>query len=169
MGRKLEATLAILNGAIGDYLARTGNGLATDTTLLSKVASKVGAEPPLRLEGRALAEALPAASGRVALFVHGLMCTETIWEIVDSDDYGTRLARDLGYTPIYLRYNSGLAIAENGARLSRALAKLAGEYPRPIEEIVPVGYSMGGLVVRSACHVARLENRVWLSLIRRAI
>ncbi len=165
MGRKLEATLAILNGAIGDYLARTGNGLATETTLVSKI----GAELPLRLERGALEKALPAASGRIALFVHGLMCTETIWEMVDGDDYGARLARDLGYTPIYLRYNSGLAIAENGVRLSGALEKLAAEYPRPIEEIVPIGYSMGGLVVRSACHVGRLESKAWLSLIRRAI
>jgi triacylglycerol lipase len=165
MGRKLEATLAILNGAIGDYLVRTGNGLATDTTLVASI----GAEPPLRLERGALERALPAASGRVALLVHGLMCTETIWEMLDGDDYGSRLARDLGYTPIYLRYNSGLAIADNGARLSAALEKLAAEYPRPIEELVPIGYSMGGLVVRSACHAGRLENKRWLSLIRRAI
>ena len=34
---------------------------------------------------------------------------------------------------------------------------------------MPVGYSMGGLVVRSACHVARIGKRGWLSLVRRAI
>jgi triacylglycerol lipase len=165
MGKKLEATLAILNGAIGDYLARKGNGLATETTFLSRP----GAERPLPLERAALEGALPGASGRVALLVHGLMCTETIWEMADGSDYGARLALDLGFTPIYLRYNSGLAIADSGARLSAALAALAAGYPRPLEEIVPIGFSMGGLVVRSACHVASLEASPWLSHVRRAI
>jgi hypothetical protein len=165
MGRKLEATLAVLNGAIGDYLARTGNGLATETAILPAI----GAERPLRLERGALERELPAASGRVALLVHGLMCTPTNWQMTDGSDYGSRLARDLGYTPVYLRYNSGLAIAENGARLSAALEAFTLQYPRPLEELVPIGYSMGGLVVRSACHVARLENHKWLSFVRRAI
>src|ERR1700722_15220148 len=166
MGKKLEATLAILNGAVGDYLARTGNGLATPTTLLARI----GAGRPLTLERAALVRDCPGASGRVALFVHGLMSTETIWEMSDgSGDYGARLARDLGFTPVYLRYNSGLAIADNGARLSTELEAFAGAYPVPIEELVLVGHSMGGLVIRSASHLARLENRRWLSLVRRAI
>lgn len=165
MGRKLEATLAVLNGAIGDYLARTGNGLATETAILPAI----HAEQPLRLERRALEKALPDASARVGLLVHGLMCSPANWEMADGSDYGVRLARDLGYTPAYLRYNSGLAIAENGARLSATLEAFTAEYPRPIEELVPIGYSMGGLVVRSACHVARLENKKWLSSVRRAI
>ena len=166
MGKKLEATLAILNGAVGDYLARTGNGLATPTTLLARI----GAERPLTLERAALVRDLPGVSGRIALFIHGLMSTETIWEMADgSGDYGARLARDLGFTPVYLRYNSGLAIADNGARLSTALEAFAGEYPAPIDELVLVGHSMGGLVIRSASHLARLEKRRWLSLVRRAI
>jgi triacylglycerol lipase len=165
MGRKLEASLAILNGAIGDYLARTGNGLALGMTAVAKV----GDEPALRLDRASLARAFPAPSARVAIFVHGLMCTETSWEMPDGTDYGTRLARDLGYTPVYLRYNSGLAIADNGASLSAMLDQLVASYPIPIEEIVPIGYSMGGLVVRSACHVARLGGAGWLSRVQRAI
>ncbi len=165
MGRKLEASLAILNGAIGDYLARTHNGLATGMTLVAKI----GDDDALRLERASLSRAFPAPSPRIALFAHGLMCTETIWEMADGTDYGTRLARDLGYTPIYLRFNSGLAIADSGAQLSTALGALVAEYPGALEEIVPVGYSMGGLVVRSACHAARLEGRSWLSRVRRAI
>jgi pimeloyl-ACP methyl ester carboxylesterase len=164
MGKKLEATLAILNGAIGDYLDRTGNGLATDTSLVPAI----GAEP-VRLEAAALAAAYARPSRRIALFVHGLMCTETIWQMVDGSDYGSRLAADLGYSPAYLRYNSGLAIAGNGARLSATLDALCAAYPGPIDEIVLVGYSMGGLVVRSACHVARLEKKRWLANVRRAI
>jgi triacylglycerol lipase len=165
VGRKLEASLAILNGAIGDYLARTGNGLATELTLLARI----GDDAPLVLERGALERALPAATGKVAILVHGLMCTEGIWEMADRTDYGRRLTADLGYTPLYVRFNSGLPIADNGARLSAALDALIEAYPRPIEEIVPLGYSMGGLVVRSACHVARLAKRPWLEHVPCAI
>jgi hypothetical protein len=164
MGNKLEASLAILNGAIGDYLARTGNGLATEMALLSRIDGT-----PLRVDRASLEREWPAASGKIALLVHGLMCTESIWSIADGTDYGTRLARDLGYTPLYVRYNSGLPIADNGERLSAILDSLLTAYPRPIEEIVPIGYSMGGLVVRSACHVASLAAEGWLAKVRRAV
>jgi pimeloyl-ACP methyl ester carboxylesterase len=165
MGKKLEASLAILNGAIGDYLVRTGNGLATTMALIAKR----GDEQPLALDRASLARAFPAASPRVALFAHGLMSNETIWEMADRSDYGTLLARDLGYTPVYLRYNSGLAIADNGANLARALDAFVAAYPVLIEAIVVVGHSMGGLVIRSACHVGGLEGSRWLPLVKKAI
>jgi|CZKU01.1.fsa_nt_gi pimeloyl-ACP methyl ester carboxylesterase len=165
MGRKLEASLAILNGAIGDYLVRTGNGLATTMALVARS----GDDVPLAFERAALTRALPEASPHVAIFVHGLMSTETIWTMSDGTDYGTLLARDLGVTPLYVRYNSGLAIADNGANLSRALDAFVAAYPVPIESLVTVGHSMGGLVIRSACHVARLERRAWLPLVKKAI
>lgn len=170
MGKKLELAIAILNGAVGDHLARTGNGLATTMTCVAG-----GEELPI--ERAAILRAHPNASARVAVLVHGLMCTEDIWSYPDGTDYGAMLARDHGYTPFYLRYNSGLSIASNGAALAALLERLVAEYPVPIEEIVPIGYSMGGLVVRSACHVASVARgndtesnaHVWLPLIRRAI
>jgi triacylglycerol lipase len=166
MGKKLDASLAVLNGAIGDYLVRTGNGLATAMS----VVSRIGDPAPLTLERAALSRALPAASPRVALLVHGLMSTESIWRMADGTDYGALLARDLGYTAVYLRYNSGLAIPDNGANLSRALDAFVAAYPAPIESLVTIGHSMGGLVIRSACHVGRLEGpRAWLPLVKKAI
>ena len=165
MGRKLETSLAILNGAIGDYLARTANGLATELCFVARV----GSESSLGLDRSSLASAYPEASTRVALFAHGLMCTESVWEMKDGTDYGSRLAGDLGYTPVYVRYNSGRAIADNGASLARALETFVEAYPVPLEAIVPIGHSMGGLVVRSACHAASLEGQRWLSRVRRAI
>jgi triacylglycerol lipase len=103
--------------------------------------------------------------------VHGLMCTEDIWRHEDGSDYGALLARDHGFTPIYIRYNSGLNIAENGRALDALLEELVAKYPVPVLEIVPLGYSMGGLVVRSACHVASVATtaRAWLPLVRRAM
>jgi len=163
MGKKLELAIAILNGAVGDHLARSGNGLATEMCFVAD-----GRELPLERE--ALSRAHPAATRRVAVLVHGLMCTEGVWTHAEGGDYGSMLARDLGFTPLYLRYNSGLSIAENGTSLAALLKRLVAAYPAPLEEIVPVGYSMGGLVVRSACHVASLaDDLTWLPRVRRAI
>ena len=162
MGQKLEQSLAILNGVLGDYLARTGNGLATTFSFVSDGAS-------LGLHRATIAREIPRASPRVAVFVHGLMCTEQVWKMRDGSDYGSLLERDLGMTPLYVRYNSGRAIAENGSALSDLLETLDDVYPGGIDEIVPIGFSMGGLVIRSACHVAHKRGLGWLSRVRRAI
>jgi hypothetical protein len=97
------------------------------------------------------------------------MCTESIWLQPDGSDYGSLLARDFGYTPLYVRYNTGSPIADNGAALDALLRALVLIYPGPIDELLPLGYSMGGLVIRSACHFAALDSAPWLSLVRHAI
>lgn len=162
MGQKLEQSLAILNGVVGDHLARTANGLATALSFVREGA-------PLALDRAAFSRAFPRAARRVAVLVHGLMCTEQSWQMRDGTDYGSLLARDLAVTPLYLRYNSGRAIAENGAALADLLEALSDAYPEVIEEIVPIGFSMGGLVIRSACHVAQEKRHTWLSRVKRAI
>jgi triacylglycerol lipase len=164
MANKLDTSLAILNGAIGDYLAKTGNGLATETTFF---ASRGGT--PLDLEPRHLAGAFPSPSRRVVFLVHGLMCTESVWQMPGGGDYGSLLADDLGFCPIYVRYNTGLPIAQSGASLARALELFVEGYPVLPDEIVLIGHSMGGLVARSACHIARIEKQRWLPLVRRAV
>jgi pimeloyl-ACP methyl ester carboxylesterase len=162
MGKKLESALAILNGTIGDYLARTGNGLATPMTIVHR-------GEPLRVHRDELAHAYPNATSRVVVLLHGIMCTETVWEIPDGGDYGAFLARDFGFTPLYVRFNSGLPIADNGAALAELLESLTAEWPVPLEEILLLGFSMGGLIARSACHVASLQPSDWLPRVRRAI
>ncbi len=163
MPPNLELLIGVLNGAVGDYLERTGNGLATPMQLLHD-----GARLPLTSER--LAEAFPAATPRVVVLVHGLMSVESVWTMADGETYGSRLARDLGYTPLYLRFNSGRHVSSNGEALDELLERLVEVYPVPIEELVFIGHSMGGLVVRSAVHAAgeHAEARRWLSLVKRA-
>jgi pimeloyl-ACP methyl ester carboxylesterase len=79
------------------------------------------------------------------------------------------LERHLDFTPYYVRFNSGLAIPDNGALLDRLLEALIDAHPVDVDEIVLLGFSMGGLVARSACHVASLDGHRWLSRVRRAI
>ncbi|MET0385290.1 MAG: alpha/beta fold hydrolase [Polyangiales bacterium] len=162
MGKRLEQTLAVLNGLIGDYLSRTHNGLATEMSLRRN-------ESELSCERASLARALPNASSKLVVLVHGLMCTEDIWRMPDGEDYGSCLERDLGFTALYVRYNSGLPIADNGAQLSALLAQLCAAYPVAIEELLLVGYSMGGLVVRAACHTGALAQLPWLARVRRCV
>jgi hypothetical protein len=162
VGQKLEQSLAILNGMLGDHLARTGNGLATEFSFVHRGA-------PLPMDRSAFASAVPSPTPKVAVFVHGLMCTEQVWKMRDGSDYGSLLEQDLGVTPLYVRYNSGRAIAQNGAALADLLESLGAAYPQTIAEIVPIGFSMGGLVVRSACHVAKQKGHTWLSRVKRAI
>lgn len=77
--------------------------------------------------------------------------------------YGSRLHDDLGYTPLYVRYNSGRRISRNGQALSALLAQLVAAYPLPVEEIAPVGHSMGGLVARSAAYYGQTAGEPWVS------
>jgi pimeloyl-ACP methyl ester carboxylesterase len=162
MGTKLDTALAVLNGLAGDYLVRTGNGLATPMTLAH------GGEP-MPITQDAIKRAHPDATSRVVVLVHGLMSTEAIWRMPDGSDYGSRLRDDLGYTPFYVRYNTGMPIADSGLALASILEAVVNAYPQPITELLLLGYSMGGLVVRSACHVAATSTQAWLGLVKDVI
>ena len=52
-------------------------------------------------------------------------------------------------------------ISKNGARLAQALEKLVAQWPVPVEKVVFVGHSMGGLVSRVACAEAAKKHYVW--------
>ena len=78
-------------------------------------------------------------------------------------DHGAALAKELGFVPLYLRYNSGLHVSENGRRFS---ALLEESVTPAVKEIVLLAHSMGGLVSRAACHVAEAENHAWRKKLR---
>ena len=156
-----------INGFWGDHLVKSNSRLATPMTLRHQ--GRV-----LHATHDALSRALPEATPKVCVFVHGLASTEWLWHIASADhyegdvsvSYGSRLQSDMGYTPVYLRYNTGRHISDNGRDLSELLDALYAAYPCAIEEIVLVGHSMGGLVVRSAAQCAREEDAVWVDALR---
>jgi pimeloyl-ACP methyl ester carboxylesterase len=151
-----------LNGLYGDALARWGNGLDLGMSL-----RRAGRDLPLDRD--ALRLAYPAATPQLCLFVHGAFCTERSWAIGSALTFGDRLHADLGYTPLYLRYNSGRRVHDNGALLADLLTDLLDVYPVAVEEIVLVGHSMGGLVARSAVHEAEERGLPWLPLLRHVV
>lgn len=172
--RQREAALAAINGVLGDQLEAEGNPLATRMSL--------------RMNGAALDYAALGAApvgGKILLLVHGLCMNDMQWQPKQTlpkgepptaaQDYASWLAQNLGYQPIYLRYNSGRHISDNGRELSAQLQRLVALWPQPITEIAVVAHSMGGLVVRSACAQALqqpLESAAsghpgWPSLLRK--
>ncbi len=148
-----EALLAALNGVVGDHLAATANPLAIGMGLRRDGRALV-------LEREALQRDLGAVSGRIVVLAHGLCMSDLQWRR-NGHDHGAALARDARYTPVYLHYNSGLHISSNGRAFSARLQALVDAWPVPIEELVLLGYSMGGLVARSACHQAPALGHDW--------
>jgi hypothetical protein len=167
-GGSLEASpaarvaIGALSGAFGDTLAARGNALAVEMAVRSRGADVAADAPSLRA-------AFPRATPRLAIFLHGLCETDDAWFLgADrSRPYGSRLRDELGYTPVYLRYNSGLHISDNGRRLAALLDEVCREWPVPVTEILLVGHSMGGLVARSACHYA--ADSSWTRHVRHVI
>jgi pimeloyl-ACP methyl ester carboxylesterase len=123
-------------------------------------------------ERTALGRAFPNATPRVVVFLHGLMGTELAWRLgagPDGETYGRGLALDLNYTPVYVRYNSGRHVSENGRSLADLLEALLDGWPCDVDQIALVGHSMGGLVARSACHCASERGDRWVTRVRHVV
>lgn len=152
-----EAVLAALNGVLGDHLDTSGNPLAITMCL--------------RCEGVPLqAGAVTDARSKVAVLVHGLCMNDRQWTRSAAADAGgdvaAALLRELGYRVLHLHYNSGRHISDNGRDFAEQLQALNAMWPQPLDEILLVGHSMGGLVSRSACHHAAIAGHNWLAKLR---
>jgi pimeloyl-ACP methyl ester carboxylesterase len=157
----MEAALGVLNGVVGDHLAATGNPLALGMELRH-------AGEPLEPTRAGIRSAIPGARGRIVVLVHGSCMSDRGW-LRRGHDHGAALERDLAVTALHLRYNSGLHVSENGRELSGLLERVVRAWPVPVEEVVLLAHSMGGLVCRSACHQAEREGRAWRRRLGRMI
>lgn len=172
-----DDAVAIANGLFGDTLDERQSRVATKMTI--RAGDKLLPLLP-DLDRGDLAEFVPSASPRICLLVHGLMSTESIWRFPkdSSTTYGSLLADDRDVTVLSLRYNTGRHISTNGRELAHLLQLLVRAWPVRVKEINLIGHSMGGLVIRSACHYARSERPVgrrfpvgrrWTSKVRRVV
>jgi pimeloyl-ACP methyl ester carboxylesterase len=141
--------LAALNGVLGDHLEASHNPLAIEMGWRHQGL-------PLRLERAALLAALPQPRPAVALLIHGLCMHDGSWRrgLAEGQPGVAETLAELGFTPLALHYNTGRSIADNGASLSALIDALVAAWPVPLERLVIVGHSMGGLVARSALHQA---------------
>jgi len=138
-----------INGMWGDRLHREHSAL--ETPMAVRVRGR-----DVALEADALRRAFPQATPRLAVFLHGLCETEDAWRLGAARHvpYGHRLRSELGYTPVFVRYNSGRHISHNGRALAALLDGLTEHWPVEVAELALIGHSMGGLVARGACHYA---------------
>ncbi|MDX1626519.1 MAG: alpha/beta fold hydrolase [Wenzhouxiangellaceae bacterium] len=140
-----DRALAILNGILGDHLHATSNPLAI----------------PMRLS-----RAPDRGSRRLAVFVHGLCLADDCWQGAES--LPSRMAEH-GFASVQVRYNTGRGIADNGAELAERLEALVGDSPHPVDELILVGHSMGGLVARSAVASAGDRGLKWKTRLSRMV
>lgn len=176
-----EAVLAALNGVMGDSLAEAQNPLATAMTVRYQGCA-------LPLDGPL---PIPHATDKVLLLIHGLCMNDLQWNAPPHDsahtpdlpsenpdgttaepapsDHAAALASQLGYTPVYLRYNTGLHTSQNGHALAKVLEQLVARWPVPVKELSVVGHSMGGLVIRSAVYYARLGALQWPDTVKNIV
>jgi pimeloyl-ACP methyl ester carboxylesterase len=157
-----SALIAAVTGLRGDALEAEGSPLC------QPMAVRVNGEP-VALDTDALREAFPEATPRLIVFLPGLMETEFSWRLGGRETYGSRLAAELACTPVYVRFNSGRRISENGRSLSELMEKLVAAWPGGADEVALVGHSMGGLVARSACCHAAQDEADWVRLVRHSV
>lgn len=141
------ALVSALNGVLGDHLEATDNPLAIPMALVSD----------------------PADAGPdILVMVHGLAmhCSFFTWK---GHNHGEAVARSHGYSPVWAHYNSGRHIAVNGRELADKLEELVDYWPVPVRSLRFIGFSMGGLVTRSALHAAGKRGHRWPALTRQAV
>ena len=160
----LDAYRSAANGVYGDYLVRTENPLAIDMGLRHNGRLVDIHDPSSVFEQHSAV----SPDNKILVLVHGLCMNDRQWRR-DGHDHGAALAEELGYLPLYLRYNSGLHITSNGRQLAEMLETLIGNWPTSLDEVVIMGHSMGGLVARSACHHAREAGHAWLKHVRKLV
>lgn len=154
--------LPVLNGFVGDQLAREVPDAAIRMSFRKSGRDVSLAEldlPPHRIgHGRTVVVMLP-----------GLMCDEVIFHDTrwlsstpPRPGLGERISQEVGAEVLYLRYNTGRHISENGRALSALLQELVDTHGEDIDQLVLLGHSMGGLVIRSAGHYAPQLGHSWV-------
>ncbi|MDI9244247.1 hypothetical protein [Marinobacter sp. CHS3-4] len=149
-------TSAIVSGFFGDWLESRKNPLAVSMQVLDNGDL---------LDANAPQPTRPCAT--LCLSIHGLMELESVWHIPgsDGDTYGSRLSDRIhgGVSNLTLRYNTGRPIYRNGEDLADLLERLVASWPVPVTRLILMGHSMGGLLVRSACHVGQDRGQAWVN------
>jgi hypothetical protein len=89
-----DALQSAVCGVLGDRMEASNNPLAIQMALRRNGAALVADQAALR-------QAIPGASGRVLVLVHGLCMNDLQWER-EGVDFGAVLERERGYTIIYI-------------------------------------------------------------------
>lgn len=108
-----------------------------------------------------LASLLPAPTARVVVLVHGLLDTEHLWRGSADVPSLPAVAAGSGAAVLLVRYDTGRPVAEGAAALARLLEEVHQAWPGRLRQLVLVGYSMGGLVLRDAAAQGAAAGMAW--------
>lgn len=164
---------AAASGIVGDRVAREHPELDVGLAVFTEDGHELAVpDAPARPPGD--------ATEHVVVLVHGLCEDERSWQrpsrchraarrAEDPDGarvvtHGRRLAAH-GWTPLYVRYNTGLPIRDNGRDLARLLTEVQAAWPVAPQRIALVGHSMGGLVLRCATQAGVERGHRWPELV----
>jgi pimeloyl-ACP methyl ester carboxylesterase len=152
----------ILNGIMGDTMAEKGSDSLINLSFRHQ-------SRDVSVEKLSEQYDFTKFNGKVILIIHGLMNDESIWQSAATDKalrLGTALEKEKKANILYIRYNTGLHISENGRKVSNLIQALIEKYPE-IKELVIISHSMGGLVSRSAGYYADIQRQSWISILKK--
>ncbi len=150
-----DRLISTLNGILGDNLQDSESPYCRNMVFRDQ-------KTTLNLN-QDLSEQLNCISDRIILCVHGWCMSDIQWTR-EGHDHGQAFVQ-YGYTPIYVRYNTGRHISLNGELLNVLLTDLMAHWPCELKEIAIIAHSMGGLVVRSALYYGEQQSVSWLPLV----
>ena len=156
LSKTREAVASAMNGVLGDHFDKGENPLAIIMSF------RINGES---LDINQLNELFDDAEHAVTILIHGLCMNDIQWKR-DGHNHGELLEQDLGHKVLYLHYNTGLHVSENGKQLSLLLNEIEINTSLKINIL---GHSMGGLVARSACYYAQKLNHSWISNVNKII
>lgn len=150
--------LAILNGLMGDEFEANNDPLAIKMSFRDN-------NQEVAIEELSSLYDFSENGGEINILIHGLMGDEYMWKKEKpsaKNKLGDWLKNNVGANVLYLRYNTGLHISENGRELSNLLEELIELYGTEIKQINFIGHSMGGLLIRSAGYYADIQRQGWI-------
>jgi pimeloyl-ACP methyl ester carboxylesterase len=171
VGRPVESSrmgrgvVAAVNGLIGDELR-----MIDDPQAIIMAVRKDGGDIPV--SPWPIGEAFRGATSHIVLFLHGLCESDESWALGErsaGSTYAQRIKDETDGTPVFIRYNTGLRVSENGKHLDWLIRQLVASWPTDVTRITLVGHSMGGLVVRAATNHATASGQTWQHLVRDVI
>jgi len=159
--KEREAIRSVLNGVIGDYLEKNENPLKIDMQFRHQAKA-------IHLNSKSLEKTYSDINGKILLMVHGSCMNDIQWTHKEHN-HGTVLAKEFHMTPIHLYYNSGRHISTNGQEFNELLEELVQHWPVPVEQLVIIAHSMGGLVSRSAQYYGQQQQKPWTKYLKKII
>jgi len=177
---------SLLNSMIGEYLEKEKNPLAMQMGFYHH-------DKKLSLDASFPQQFRAPITSKVLIFVNGLTSLESVWdypkegsssasivshyidicfdsnEQTPHENYGQQLHKEFGFTPLYLRYNTGLSLEKNGLNFSEQLSQLFSAYPIEINDLMLVGFSGGGALLSHTQNIAQSSEQRWLKALSKCV